>query len=329
MALNWQATTFLITGGTGSFGKAFINFLLTKHRPKVIRVFSRDEFKQYQMQQEFSRYPQLRFMLGDVREYGRLKRAMQGVDVVVHAAALKQITLGEYNPFEPIKTNINGTRNVIEAALDTGVKRVLLISSDKAAYPVNLYGATKLCAEKLFIQSNVYAGKKQGIFSVVRYGNVLGSRGSVIPMFYDQKQTGVLTITDPEMSRFWITLPQACKLVQFCLSSMRGGEIFIPKLPSVKVIDLAKAIAPQAKLKVVGIRPGEKLHEVLITEEESRHVIKKPHCFLIEPQFPFWQDKNKRQVRKRQPFVYSSDKNSLWLSKTQIEKMLSGLVNGA
>ena len=324
MKFNWRQSVVLITGGTGSFGRAFTRCLLKYQKPKVIRIFSRDEFKQYQMQQEFSD-KRLRFLLGDVRDKERLVRAMEGVDVVVHAAALKHIPAAEYNPFEPIKTNIIGTQNVIEAALDSEVKRAVLISSDKAAHPINLYGATKLCAEKLFIQGNVYSGRKKTVFGVVRYGNVLGSRGSVVPLFREQKTNGVLTITHKDMTRFWITLPQASQFVAESVNQMLGGEIFIPKLPSIKITDLAKAMAPKAKLKIVGVRPGEKLHEELITEEESIRVKEYKDHYVIGPEFPFWKSKQRQLGRPRKPFIYRSDTNAYFLPSKELKQMLTGL----
>lgn len=324
MKFNWRKSVVLITGGTGSFGMAFTRYLLKYCRPQAIRIFSRDEFKQYQMQQEFSDQ-RLRFLLGDVREKDRLVRAMDGVDIVVHAAALKQIPLGEYNPFEPIQTNIIGTKNVIEAALDMKVPRSILISSDKAAYPINLYGATKMCAERLFVQGNVYSGKQKVMFAVVRYGNVLGSRGSVVPLFRAQKQEGRLTITDANMTRFWITLDQACRFVDRAIGDMRGGEIFIPKLPSIKILDLAKIIGPTAKIKTIGVRPGEKLHEVLITEEESRRVKEYADYYVVNPEFPFWQDKTQRRGRPRKMFVYRSDTNPNLFSENQLKQALASL----
>ena len=322
---SWQGKTVLITGGTGSFGQAFVKYLLNKKQAPTIRIFSRDEFKQYQMQQELSAASarKVRFLLGDVRDKDRLLRATQGVDVVVHAAALKQVPLGEYNPFEPIKTNIWGTQNVVEAVLDTGVKKAVLISSDKAVYPINLYGATKMCAEKLFVQGNVYAGKARGVFSVVRYGNVLGSRGSVVPVFKQQKKTGVVTITDPKMTRFWITLEQACKFVDKVVVNMQGGEIFIPKIPSINIVDLAKAIAPRAKLRSVGVRPGEKLYEALITEEESLRLKEYKSYYTVTPQFPFWEgEKAKNTGGRKKPFTYRSDENDNWLTRQQLQRLL-------
>lgn len=321
MRLSLKRTTVLITGGTGSFGTAFTDYLLKHYQPKAIRIFSRDEFKQYQMQQKFSD-KRLRFLLGDVRDKDRLVRAMDGADVVIHAAALKHIPAAEYNPFEPVKTNILGTQNVIEACLDTGVKQAILISSDKAAHPVNLYGATKLCAERLFIQGNVYGGGRKTRFSAVRYGNVLGSRGSVVPLFKEQEAGGVLTITHPDMTRFWITLSQASKFVANSMRRMRGGEMFIPKLPSIKIVELAKAMAPKAKIKIVGVRPGEKLHEELITEEESVRVKEYKDYYVIEPEWPFSSKWPKKSWRPRKAWSYRSDNNRTWLTQQQLRKWL-------
>lgn len=325
MKINWGKSTVLITGGTGSFGKAFAKYLLIKRPSPVIRIFSRDEFKQHEMQQEFVvKKRQLRFLLGDVRDRERLTRAMEGVEIVIHAAALKHVALGEYNPYEVVKTNIVGTRNVAEVCLDTGVKKAILISSDKAVYPVNLYGSTKLCAERLFIQSNVYGGKG-GIFSVVRYGNVLSSRGSVVPIFKKQMKTGKLSITHPDMTRFWITLPQACKFVDDCVQKSRGGEIFVPKLPSVKITDLAKAIAPGVRQVTIGVRPGEKLHEALITDEESTRIKEERSHYVIEPQFPYWRKRRKKRGRVRKPFSYRSDTNVKWLTTIKLKQFLEKL----
>lgn len=263
--------TILITGGTGSFGKSCVKKLLSEHKPKAVRVFSRDELKQWEMRREFADDPRLRFLIGDVRDAMRVRRATEGVDVVIHAAAMKQVPACEYNPMEAIKTNVDGAMNVINACLDNDVPKVIALSTDKAASPVNLYGATKLCSDRLFIQSNSYRGpKRRTTFSVVRYGNVLGSRGSVIPLFRRQKEKGELTITDKRMTRFWITLSQAVDLVLTSLEIMQGGEMFVPKIPSMKIIDLAKTIAPDASCRIIGIRPGEKLHECLITKEEGR-----------------------------------------------------------
>ncbi len=316
-------STVLITGATGSFGNAFVRFLLKKP-VKAIRIFSRDEFKQDLMAKQLND-KRLRFLLGDVRDLERLKMATRGVDVLVHAAALKQIPAAEYNPMEPIKTNILGTKNVIDACLENSVKKAILISSDKAAHPINLYGATKLCAERLFIQANVYTGKRKTRFSVVRYGNVLGSRGSVVPLFIKQKEKGLLTITHEGMTRFWITLDQACKLVGKMIGKMKGGEIFIPLLPSINVVDLAYAIAPKAKLKVTGIRPGEKLHEELVTEEESSRITKLKNHMIINPQYPYWKTQQSKRGRPRKLFSYTSGNNTWWLKRSELKKMLKAL----
>jgi len=318
--------TILLTGGTGSFGKAFIAYLLRKNNFRgVIRVFSRDEFKQSQLQEKYIGDKRLRFFIGDVRDVSRLRRAMEGVDIVVHAAALKQIPILEYNPFEAVKTNILGSQNVIDCALDLGVKKTILISSDKAVSPTNLYGATKMVAEKIFTQANAYVGKKSTRLSVVRYGNVVASRGSVIPKFQLQAKTNVLTITDERMTRFWITLDQGVKFVLRVLEEMEGGEIFVPKLPSVRIIDFAKAIAPNAKIKKIGIRPGEKLHEVLINGDEARHTKEFKNYFIVEPEF-LWNRKIKNKTKRGkvlgEEFRYSSESNNRWLSLPNIYKYL-------
>ena len=262
--MDWTNKTVLVTGGTGSFGKKFIKILLEKYNPAKVIVFSRDELKQHEMRVAGFNQENLRYFIGDVRDLGRLRRAVEGVDIVVHAAALKQVPACEYNPIEAIKTNIEGTSNVVEAALDSGVRRVLMLSTDKAVSPANLYGATKLAAEKLTIQSNAYAGGRETRFSCVRYGNVVGSRGSVVPVFLRQRDSGKLTITDARMTRFWLSLEQGVNFVINAIEKMYGGEVFVPKIPSTTIPDLAKAIAPDAELEVIGIRPGEKLHEVLI-----------------------------------------------------------------
>lgn len=323
-----QNATILLTGGTGSFGKALINSLLSNPKFKgVIRIYSRDEFKQYQVQQLYPNDTRLRFFIGDVRDKDRLVRAMAGADIAIHAAALKQVTIAEYNPFEVVKTNILGSQNVVDASLDAKISRAILISSDKAVHPINLYGATKMTAERLFIQGNVYAGKQQTYFSVCRYGNVLGSRGSVVPLFLKQKKTGTLTITHPDMTRFWITLPQASQFVLMCINEMQGGEIFIPKLPSVKITDLAKAVAPEAQIKIAGIRTGEKIHEELIAIEESFHCQEFKDNYVIYPQFSYW---IKNQVNyamnttkiSHKPFSYQSDTNRNRLNSSKLQKEL-------
>lgn len=323
---NLFQTVILLTGGTGSFGKAFISYLLAKKEfSGTIRVFSRDEFKQYQLQQQYPNDLRLRFFIGDVRDKNRLTRAASGADIIIHAAALKQIVVAEYNPFEVVKTNILGSQNVVEAALDTKVSRAILIGSDKAVHPINLYGATKLTAERLFIQGNVYAGKQKTLFSVARYGNVLGSRGSVVPLFLKQRETGTLTITHKDMTRFWITLPQAAEFVWNVLFHMQGGEIFVPKLPSVKITNLAHAIAPHVKIKITGIRPGEKVHEELIIEEESTRCQESTDRYTIVPLTPHWTEKQLNYEKymkdlKHEPFSYKSDINKHWLTLKQIKK---------
>ncbi|MDB4279954.1 UDP-N-acetylglucosamine 4,6-dehydratase (inverting), partial [bacterium] len=268
--------TILITGGTGSFGKAFLKYLLFNHKDiKRIIVFSRDELKQFDLSMQFSekKYPNIRYFLGDIRDKDRLDRAMEDVDYVVHAAALKQVPAAEYNPFEVIKTNVIGAQNIVEACLDSKVKKVIALSTDKACAPINLYGATKLCSDKLFISANNIIGKRNLSFSVVRYGNVMGSRGSVIPEFFKQKKTGSINITNKNMTRFNITMQESIDLVVWALKNSIGGEIFVPKIPSYRILDLAKAIAPDAKINIIGQRPGEKIHEELITKSESVHTV--------------------------------------------------------
>lgn len=317
-------STILLTGGTGSFGKAFItHFLAKKTFRGTIRVFSRDEFKQHKVKQLFQNDSRLRFFIGDVRDASRLKRAMADTDIVVHAAALKHVPILEYNPFEAVKTNIHGSQNVIENAIDLNVKKAILISSDKAVSPVNLYGATKLVAEKIFIQANSYVGRKKTILGVVRYGNVVGSRGSVIPLFASQAKKKILTITDPRMTRFWITLDQGVNFVLSALAKMDSGDIFVPKIPSVKIIDIASAIAPEAKIKVVGIRPGEKIHEILISADEARHTKKYKDFFVIKPEFAHWSGRKLKNGKSLpEGFSYSSDNNHEWLKQKEIKTML-------
>lgn len=317
--------TILLTGGTGSFGQKFAETVLTAYKPKALRIFSRGEFLQYEMAQKFKSHKALlRFFIGDVRDRQRLHRAMSGVDIVVHAAALKQIVTAEYNPIEAVKTNIQGTVNVINAALDNEVEKAILISTDKAANPANLYGATKLAAEKIFIQSNAYTGRGKTRFAAVRYGNVVGSRGSVIPLFFEQKNNGGhLTITDEKMTRFWITLEQGVAFVIESLKKMHGGEIFVPKIPSIKTISLAQTIAPDATIKVIGIRPGEKLHEILITPEEARHTIEFKHYFIIEPVLPFWPYTNHTGGKKvKENFYYASNNNLQKLTPKEISALV-------
>ncbi|MCX8084809.1 MAG: UDP-N-acetylglucosamine 4,6-dehydratase (inverting) [Calditerrivibrio sp.] len=320
----------LITGGTGSFGKAFVKYILKHYEPKRVIIFSRDEFKQYEMAQEFNNDKRLRFFLGDIRDKDRLYRAFYGVDYVVHAAALKQVPAAEYNPFEFIKTNILGAQNIIEACIDNNVKKVVALSTDKAAIPINLYGATKLCSDKLFVAGNSYAGGRVTKFAVVRYGNVLGSRGSVLPLFLKQKEEGVVTITHRDMTRFWITLPQAVELVLKAFRLMTGGEIFVPKIPSMKMIDFATAIAPEAEIREIGIRPGEKMHEVMIPEDDARHTREYSDHFRIIPEFLNWEaPKEFGNGGKKLPdgFSYRSDNNTWWLTKEELLNIIENMYN--
>lgn len=323
--MNWTEQVILVTGGTGSFGKKFVETMLAEYHPAKLIVFSRDELKQHEMRVAGLDHPSLRYFIGDVRDVERLRRAMHGVNIVVHAAALKQVPACEYNPMEAVKTNILGSSNVVDAALDMGVKRVLALSTDKAVNPINLYGATKLAAEKLFIQSNSYAGGKATRFSCVRYGNVVGSRGSVVPIFLQQKATGKLTITDDRMTRFWLTLEQGVHFVIGCIEKMHGGEVFVPKIPSMKIIDLANAIAPDTELKIVGIRPGEKLHEVLISEDESRSTIETEDMYVVQPSANAWFGHDWQSAGKALPdgFRFGSDNNPNWLNVDQIREMVA------
>ncbi len=322
--MNWQEKVVLITGGTGSFGRKFVEIMLSEFHPAKIIVFSRDELKQHEMRAAGLDHPSLRYFIGDVRDLSRLRRAMQGVDVVVHAAALKQVPACEYNPIEAILTNIMGGRNVIEAALDTGVERVMALSTDKAVNPVNLYGATKLAAEKLFVQSNAYAGSKGTRFSCVRYGNVVGSRGSVVPVFLQQRKAGVVTVTDARMTRFWISLEQGVRFTIRCVELMQGGEVFIPKIPSMRVVDLAEAVAPGCQVEYIGIRPGEKLHEVLVSEDEARHTLDLGDMFVVEPAGEWWFGHSWRDQGRPLPegFRYASDNNTAWLSLDEIRALV-------
>lgn len=311
----------LVTGGTGSFGKKFIKKALTIEVKKII-VFSRDELKQYEMKQEF-KDERLRFFIGDVRDKERLYRAFDGVDIVVHAAAMKHVDACEYNPFEAIKTNIHGAQNVIEAAIDKGVEKVIALSTDKACSPVNLYGATKLASDKLFVAANAYVGEKKTRFAVVRYGNVVGSRGSVVPFFKKIRHTGVLPITDERMTRFWITLDQGVQFVLDSLQRMKGGEIFVPKIPSMRITDLAKAIAPECEIEIVGIRPGEKLHEAMITEDDARHTVEFDNYYVILPELSWWNTKNHCNGKPLpEGFKYTSDSNTHWLTIEELRELV-------
>lgn len=318
---NLNGKTVLVTGGTGSFGKKFIKKVLQSDVKKVI-VFSRDELKQYEMAQEYTD-ERMRFFIGDVRDRERLYRAFDGVDVVIHAAALKHVGACEYNPFEAVKTNIHGAQNIIEAAIDRGVERVIALSTDKAASPVNLYGATKLASDKLFVAANSYAGDKDTRFAVVRYGNVVGSRGSVVPFFKKIRETGVIPITDERMTRFWITLDQGVQFVLDSLDRLHGGEIFVPKIPSMKVTDLAEAIAPECKMEIVGIRPGEKLHEAMITEDDARKTLEYSSYYVIQPEFPWWRsDYNNGGEQLADNFKYTSDTNTEWLTVEELRALV-------
>lgn len=321
--------SILITGGTGSFGKQFVATILLKY-PEIERlvVFSRDELKQYEMNQQFpiGSYPQLRFFIGDVRDKDRLTRAMEGIDIVIHAAALKQIPACEYNPFEAIKTNIMGAQNVIEACIDKGVRRVVALSTDKAAAPINLYGATKLCSDKLFVAANNFKGTRDIKFSIVRYGNVMGSRGSVIPFFLSKRKENLLPITDERMTRFNITLEDGINLVLYALENMWGGEIFVPKIPSYRILDIAEAIAPACRKQIVGIRPGEKLHEEMVTSTDALNTVEFSKYFVILPSIGLW-DVNcflKEFTGKMCPdgFSYNSGDNTQWLSPEDIRTLI-------
>lgn len=326
---DWSKQVILLTGGTGSFGQAFTRFLLKKNPPKILRIYSRDEYKQYQMQQEFD-HKALRFFIGDVRDKDRLKRATQDVTLVIHAAAMKQIVACEYNPSEAINTNILGALNLVNAAIDLGVERLFGLITDKAVSPINLYGATKLCMEKLLIQGNSYRGSGETRISCVRYGNVAGSRGSVIPLFLSQKKQGKLTITHPDMTRFWITLEEGVKFVISCIEKMHGGEIFIPKMPSFKLTDLVKVVAEKKiQKKITGVRPGEKLHEDLITIHEAIRTFDFPKFYLIKPDFAFWEEKQvawwKRGKAVAKDFSYNSKSNPRYLTSSQLHSYLKHL----
>jgi len=318
--------SILITGGTGSFGRRFIKTILREKTVRKVIVFSRDELKQYEMQQEYSGENRLRFFIGDIRDKDRLYRAFEDVDIVVHAAALKQVPAAEYNPFEAVKTNVIGVQNVIDAAMDSGVKRVIALSTDKAAAPSNLYGATKLCSDKLFVAANNYKGSRDIRFSVVRYGNVMGSRGSVIPFFLERRKTGILPITDERMTRFNISLEEGVAMVLYALQHMVGGEIFIPRIPSYRITDVVRAIAPACKTSIVGIRPGEKLHEEMITETDGLNTLEFEQHFVILPSTPQWDVEEYRRAfngrRCEYGFRYSSDNNTQWLTVDQLRELI-------
>ena len=327
--MDWTKKVVLVTGGTGSFGKKFVDVMLKEYHPAKIIIYSRDELKQHEMRVAGFDHPSLRYFIGDIRDAQRLRRAFNGVDIVVHAAALKQVPACEYNPMEAIKTNILGSSNVIDAALDAGVGRVIALSTDKAVNPVNLYGATKLAAEKLFVQSNAYAGGTSTRFSCVRYGNVVGSRGSVVPMFLKQRNNGPLSVTDERMTRFWISLEQGVRFVIRCLEQMHGGEVFVPKIPSMSLVDLARAISPESQINVIGIRPGEKLHELLISEDEARSTVELEDMFVVQPvDTPWetqWRGQEWAQKGKSLPdgFLYASNNNPEWMTIEQIQDMIA------
>ena len=318
-------SSILITGGTGSFGHAFVQMTLEKYKPKKIVVLSRDEMKQWEMQKLYADNPKVRFFIGDVRDRDRLYRALDGVDYVVHAAATKIVPTAEYNPFECIKTNINGAMNLIDACIDHNIKRVVALSTDKASKPVNLYGATKLASDKMFVASNAYSGEHKTKFSVVRYGNVMGSRGSVIPFFIKEKEKGVLPITDNRMTRFMITLEEGVELVWKAFEDMSGGEIYVKKIPSMKVVDLARSVDKKAILKTVGIRPGEKLHEEMIGSDDAAYTYEYDECYKILPAINNWSSskkliKNGKKVEN--DFSYTSDNNKDWMSIEELQKWI-------
>jgi UDP-N-acetylglucosamine 4,6-dehydratase/5-epimerase len=319
----------LITGGTGSFGNKCVEVILKQHRPKKVIVFSRDELKQFDMAQVFSpnTYP-IRFFLGDVRDKERLKWAFQDVDYVIHAAAMKQVPASEYNPTESIKTNIIGSENILSVAAECGVQKVIALSTDKAVNPINLYGATKLCAEKLFIAANAFVGRKKCMFSVVRYGNVVGSRGSVIPFFLKKRKEGVLPVTHPDMTRFWISLAHGVDFVLKSLEMMTGGETFVPKIPSMGIMDLAGFIAPGCPTRIIGIRQGEKIHETLISRDEARNTLEGEDYYLIKPENSFF--KSRIDESKFKPvandFEYASNTNTVWITKEQVDKMMEPFI---
>jgi UDP-N-acetylglucosamine 4,6-dehydratase len=324
-ATDWANSTVLVTGGTGSFGKALTKKLLADYKPKKLIIFSRDECKQYEMQQELQDRS-LRFFLGDIRDRDRLYRAFTDVDIVIHAAALKQVPAAEYNPFEFVKTNVLGAANIIDAAIDRGVKKVIALSTDKAANPINLYGATKLCSDKLFVTANSYAGKAETKFGIVRYGNVIASRGSVIPLFLEMKKTGVLRLTDERMTRFWLTLEKGVDFVLSCTDQVQGGEIFVPKIASMSLMELAKTIGPECKFEFCGMRPGEKLHETLVPRDESPWCLEFPDRYVIQPSQLWW---DPQELIKRggapvaEGFRYRSDVNDNWLSGDELCKLIA------
>ena len=320
-----EGQSILITGGTGSFGRAFVKTVLDRFDPRRVIIYSRDELKQYEMAEQF-KDKRLRFFLGDVRDLARLQRACTGVQVVIHAAALKQVPAAEYNPFECIKTNVLGAQNVIEAALNTGVERVLALSTDKAANPINLYGATKLCSDKLFVAANAYSAGRGPLLSVVRYGNVVGSRGSVVPFFLNARKNGVIPITDPRMTRFWITLDQGVEFVLDSVRRMHGGELFVPKIPSTDIMTVVEALAPSCRTEIVGIRPGEKLHELMIGEDDARRTRDMGTHYVMQPQQPWWDEESVNGgAVVPDGFSYRSDNNPHRLDVAEVRELLGSL----
>ena len=317
--------SILVTGATGSFGRRFVKHVLEQHNPARVVAFSRDELKQFEMQQDVNS-PKLKYMLGDVRDQDRLYHVLDGIDLVVHAAAMKQVPASEHNPMEAIKTNVIGAENLISAAIDQGVERVVALSTDKAANPANLYGATKLCADKLFVAANALSKPQRTRFSAVRYGNVIGSRGSVIPFFMQKRASGILPITDPRMTRFWITLGQGVMFVLDCMERLRGGEIFVPKIPSMNIMDMAKVVAPECRTEIIGIRPGEKLHEVMITLDDAWNTVEFDDHYVIQPTADWWNRVDYIAKTGGKPvkegFVYSSDRNTTWLTCPQMAELL-------
>ena len=322
--------SILITGGTGSFGRQFVKTALKQYKPKKLVVYSRDELKQFEMRELFptEKFP-IKYFIGDVRDKDRLYRVAYGMDFIVHAAALKQVPTAEFNPFEAVKTNIHGAQNVIEAALENDVKKVVALSTDKACNPINLYGATKLASDKMFAAANHWQGSHHTTFAVVRYGNVVGSRGSVVPFFLKKKEEGVLPITDERMTRFWITLDQSVQFVLDSLKRMKGGELFVPKIPSMNIMDLAKAIAPKVKTKIIGIRPGEKIHEVMISSDDAINTLEFDTYFVIQPSHPWWDNLKYVKINGGKPvdegFTYSSGNNTQWLNIEDLKKMIANL----
>jgi len=321
--MDLSGKTILLTGGTGSFGTAFVERVTARWPDATIRIYSRDELKQSELAKRFGD-EQLRYFIGDIRNRARLSRATQGADLVVHAAAMKQVPACEYNPFEAVQTNVLGAQHVVDAAIDAGVDKVMALSTDKAVNPVNIYGATKLCEEKIIVQGNAYAAQSATRLACVRYGNVVGSRGSVVPLFREQITQGRLTITDTRMTRFWITLDQAVDLVLFGLDAMQGGEIFIPKIPSMRVTDLAEAMAPGLPVDMIGIRPGEKLHEVLLTSDESRHALDVGDAYVVLPEHPWWNARPDWMEGKSvdDDFTYASDTNDRWLTAAELKNLI-------